>query len=139
MKRTLTGAALALACSSSAFAQTPQLGALPADTLNRPGGARIAPQAVARPPRTYVETTVMVPAGVWTQVYAGSATAQKVIVSDTAGLGCVFSLNAMPAAGEGVLFSASGTPGFYVFDDPVPTNAVSVACQAGGVLTVVSA
>ncbi len=138
MKRTL-GALLALACSSPAFAQSPPNGAVPADTLSRPGGARIAPQAVARPPRAYVETTVTIAAGVWTQVFAGSVTAQKVIVSDTAGLGCVFSLNAIPAVGEGVLFSATGTPGFYVFDDPVPTNAVSVACQAAGVLTVVSA
>ena len=142
MKRILTGAVLAFACASAAIAQaqsTAPAGALPADTMNRLGGARVAPQATARPPRAYAETTLSLAAGVWTPVFAGSPTAQKVILSDTAGLGCAWSLNPAPAAGEGVTFSAAATPGFYVFDDPVPTNALYVACQAAGVLTVVTA
>lgn len=154
MIRHLARAAMAVALFSAtpAFAQTNQLDKIqgpsgpvtpqPTQAVIHNGGSPCVVGAVgcnepvARPGATYTEATVAVTAGTWANVAAVSTTRQKLIVGDAVGLGCVWSTNSAPAAGQGFPFSLTGTPGSWVFDDPVVFNAIYVKCSSSGVVTV---
>ena len=121
MKKLLLLASVVLAFTCPAFAQDGQLGVAPSFAQ-------------------YYEKTVTVTANAWVPIYGPSVNqVSKIIIGDTVGLGCYFSLKSNPIINEGIPFSVVGAPGSYVFDNPIPTNLISVYCSNSGTITVASA
>jgi hypothetical protein len=100
--------------------------------------AQLAAQTVStnRVSGAYAESTVSLAAATWTNVAALNVARVRLAISDTVGLACRWSFNDSPGAGEGFVFSTTGNPNTWVFEEPTPTNAIYVYCASAGAITV---
>ena len=90
----------------------------------------------------YSKVRVAMAANTWQMLSEFSGLREKLIVGDVVGLKCAWTIlaidqpvSALPAD-DGIPWSGTGTPGSYVFDGPVPTDAIYGRCATAGSLTV---
>jgi hypothetical protein len=101
-----------------------------------PGGALVAAEPVALAPGAYTETRITL-TGIWTLVSPANLGINKLILSDPGAAGGMFwSLDATLAGLSTVAGTLIPQGGAWVFDPPVPTNAVYVKGPNGSTLTV---